>query len=105
MTRGEAFERSIWKTRRWAVLAGVNHYHDSDIPGLRYCVRDAKELYDLLGSQPDCGYDPQRMTLLTSENAVDADRTRRLNILDSLNEMAAKTAAMTCCWPILQGMA
>jgi DNA-binding winged helix-turn-helix (wHTH) protein len=92
MTRGEGFERSLSKTRRWAVLAGVNHYHSADITDLHYCVSDAKELHDLLGSQSDFGYDPRRLTLLTSENALEADRTKRRSILGSLSEMAAKTA-------------
>lgn len=32
----------------WIVLVGVNHYQDSQIPDLRYCANDCKELAETL---------------------------------------------------------
>jgi uncharacterized caspase-like protein len=36
------------QVKLWMVLVGVNHYQDSQIPDLRYCANDCKELAEAL---------------------------------------------------------
>jgi hypothetical protein len=36
------------QVKLWMVLVGVNHYQDSQIPDLRYCANDCKELAETL---------------------------------------------------------
>ncbi|KYC34617.1 hypothetical protein WA1_51460 [Scytonema hofmannii PCC 7110] len=36
------------RVKLWMVLVGVNHYQDSQIPDLRYCANDCKELAEAL---------------------------------------------------------
>jgi uncharacterized caspase-like protein len=49
--------------RQWAVVIGVNEYIDPAIPALKYCVADAQLMAKQLTER--CGYDDQRVLLIT----------------------------------------
>ncbi len=36
------------QVKLWMVLVGVNHYQDTQIPDLKYCANDCKELTEAL---------------------------------------------------------
>jgi len=57
---------------RWAVVIGVSEYEDAAVPNLRYAHRDAEALRDFLVSESAGlgGYDPERVVLLTNEQAT-----------------------------------
>lgn len=38
----------VCQAKLWIVLVGINHYQDSQIPDLRYCANDCKELAETL---------------------------------------------------------
>lgn len=76
--------------RHWAQLVGINHYHDSQIPDLRYCVADASSLADLFLSHPGYGYSPDRLRLLTSPEGKN-DQATRIQIIENLIELTSST--------------
>jgi len=59
--------------RRWALIIGVNNYHESLGP-LKFCVDDAKLMYETLVSDL-CGFGPDRVLLLTDEQSRDKQPT------------------------------
>ena len=65
---------------RWAVIIGVNDYQK--VPKLRYCVADARLLYDTLAKR--AGFDRQRMLLLTDDVPSFSNMPTRGNILKHL---------------------
>ena len=56
--------------RRWALIIGVNNYHESLGP-LKFCVNDAKLMYKTLVSDL-CGFGPDHVLLLTDEQPRDS---------------------------------
>ena len=83
-------EKNLPYIQRWALAVGVNHYQDNQIQNLRYCAADASALIDLFLSRPAYGYDKERAHLLTSIDQ-DKDRATKLDILESLIELAQST--------------
>jgi formylglycine-generating enzyme required for sulfatase activity len=65
LTRSPAPAGSFDPGRKWAVIIGVNAFLDPTIPSLRYCVADAHLVADKLVER--CGYDPERILLMTDD--------------------------------------
>jgi uncharacterized caspase-like protein len=80
----------ISRMRRWAVLAGINHY-DAGFPALRFCVSDATEIQAVLTAWPDSGYAAERIRLLAGDSETKAivPRAAILQELDDLVEKAS----------------
>jgi len=77
--------------RKWAVIIGVNEYIDQTIPSLRYCVADARLVADTLRQK--CGYEADRILLLTDDQPKTHQRPLRLSLLERIPawlERAAK---------------
>ncbi|NUQ65780.1 MAG: SUMF1/EgtB/PvdO family nonheme iron enzyme [Pirellulales bacterium] len=55
--------------RKWAVLVGINKYLDPQIPSLRYCVSDARQLARALAES--AGYEAERILLITDDQPED----------------------------------
>jgi len=54
---------------RWAVIIGVDHYHES-LGDLRFCGNDARLLREALMSEA-CGFDGNNILLLTEDELPD----------------------------------
>ena len=57
---------------RWAVIVGISSYGDEAVPALRFAHRDAEALSAFLLSEGAGlgGYDPEKVVLLTNEQAT-----------------------------------
>ena len=64
--------------QKWAVVIGVNEYLDPKIPALKYCVADARKLFETLTKQG--GFDPERVLLITDDQTRAHLRPLRLNL-------------------------
>lgn len=73
--------------RRWALFVGVNYYQDESIPSLRFCINDAQALYELLVTNTNSGYAPERASLLMSQTGS-LNHATRLSILKQLQAFA-----------------
>jgi hypothetical protein len=69
--------------RRWAVMAGVNHYQDGDISNLACCVADVQAVHHLL-IDPALGGYQSRLLLDTSPDTLPT----RNNVLAELSNVA-----------------
>lgn len=56
--------------QKWAVVIGVSHYGDTQIPSLRYAADDAQAFHDWLVSRKGGGYAPSRVKLLINADAT-----------------------------------
>jgi hypothetical protein len=54
---------------RWAVVIGVNAYHES-LGALQFCMNDAKLMHETLVSER-CGFPPEQVLLLTKDQPQD----------------------------------
>jgi formylglycine-generating enzyme required for sulfatase activity len=63
--------RSARAPRKWAVVIGVNEYLKG-LPSLHYCVADARRIHRELVEH--CGYDENRVLLLTDDQPKTAQR-------------------------------
>ena len=70
--------------RRWALIVGIEDYHDPDINNLTYSVDDTRALYEVLTDPERGGFDPQYVRLLTEDVTDEALQPTRRNILSSL---------------------
>jgi hypothetical protein len=52
---------------RWALIIGIDTYHDPEINPLNYAVNDAKALYELLVNSNRGKFPPEHVKLLTSD--------------------------------------
>lgn len=64
--------------RNWAILIGVNEYLDPKIPQLKYCVEDARKLFETLNRLGD--FQPDRVLLLVDDQPKAHLRPLRLNL-------------------------
>ncbi len=69
--------------RRHALLVGVNTFED--LPQLRFCVQDMRELRDVLVDQG--GYDAENVTLLVQDDPIANGEPTREKILDALHQL------------------
>ena len=69
---------------RWAIVIGVNDYQDTSIPKLRFCVADARLVYDVLHKR--AGFSTKRMLLMTDDIPRFSDMPTRANILRRLGD-------------------
>ncbi len=90
MIEKDTNSRDIAERKRWAFIVGINNYEDDEISGLKYCVKDARDVHGLLLSHNKSGYEIDRTRLIISENPLQNDATR-LNILRKLDEFASLT--------------
>ena len=67
---------------RWALLIGIEDYHDEDIPDLRYSVDDVKALAAVLGDGERGNF--SQVKLLVSDAKNESDLPTRRNILRAL---------------------
>ena len=77
--------------RKWAIVIGVNDYIDQTIPPLRYCIADARLVADTLAQQ--CGYETDRILLLTDDQPKSYQRPLRLSILERVPGWLERAAA------------
>ena len=86
------------RSKRWAVLIGINQYQDTKLSSLKYAVNDVKTVYSTLTDPQVGSFDKERIHLLIE----DSEQTPTLgesvlkeptfpNIWDSLNSVV-KTA-------------
>ncbi len=86
------------RSKRWAVLIGINQYQDTKLSSLKYAVNDVKDVYSTLTDPQVGSFDKERIHLLIE----DSEQTPTLgesvlkeptfpNIWDSLNSLV-KTA-------------
>ena len=69
------------RSRRWAVLIGVNHYVDKDgIGDLKYSVQDMKLLRATLTSEAG-GFEYRNVLLMTDDAEKELDRPTRNNLV------------------------
>lgn len=72
---------------RWAVVIGVGHYENRQIPGLRYATRDAEAMYTFLTTQG--GYAKERTLLLTDSTQ---EKPTLVNIKRALGDFLSRRA-------------
>ena len=63
--------------RQWAVVIGVNEYLDPAIPDLKYCVADARRVFEALTEHG--GFEANRVLLITDDQARAHLRPLRVN--------------------------
>jgi formylglycine-generating enzyme required for sulfatase activity len=64
--------------RGWAVVIGVNEYLDPKIPGLKYCVADARRVFETLTKHG--GFESERVLLIADDQPRAHLRPLRLNL-------------------------
>jgi formylglycine-generating enzyme required for sulfatase activity len=70
--------------KKWAILVGVGKYQVEPLP---YSVADARLLADTL--EKHCGYSPERITLVTDDQADERLRPTKAGIRDTLRAKLA----------------
>ena len=86
------------RSKRWAVLIGINQYQDTKLSSLKYAVNDVKDVYSTLTDPQVGSFDKERVHLLIE----DSEQTSTLgesvlkeptfpNIWDSLNSVVKTT--------------
>src|SRR5512135_1778028 len=70
----EAFDSG----RKWAVVIGIDEYLDPNIVALKYAVADARLVAQQLAER--CGYDEQRVLLLTDDQPKTHLRPLAINL-------------------------
>jgi len=83
------------KSKRWAVLIGINQYQDTKLSSLKYAVNDVKAVYSMLTDQQTGSFDKEHVRLLTEgfEQTPASGKPMLLkeptfpNILDSLQSV------------------
>ena len=78
------------QSKKWAVLIGINQYHES-LGELRFCLNDARLMEETLLS-PVCGFEPENVLSLTEDSPPDRQPTFG-NIHSWLGSWLAKPAA------------
>jgi formylglycine-generating enzyme required for sulfatase activity len=73
--------------QRWAVLIGVNEYLDPKIPDLKYCVADARRVFETLTKHG--GFDPQRVLLIVDDQPRAHLRPLRMNLHRQIGDWLA----------------
>jgi TonB family protein len=78
----------VWptKSKRWALIIGVDQYRDAQINALRGSVNDAHELANALIDY--AGFPPDQVIVLSSDQPEERQPTR-INILTYLSNLAA----------------
>lgn len=71
------------RSKRFALLIGVDSYADSQITPLNGAVNDARELREALVKY--AGFDPDQVLILTSDDPDEERRPTRINILNKLS--------------------
>ena len=72
------------RSRRWAVLVGINDYEDQEgIGNLKYAADDVQLMYDCL-TGPGGGYRPRNVILMTERANVRKRKPTRANIVTTL---------------------
>ena len=56
--------------RKWAVVIGISKYQDPAVPPLTFAARDAQKFADFLTDPKGGGFEPDRVKLLTDEQAT-----------------------------------
>jgi hypothetical protein len=77
--------------KKWAIVIGVNDYLDPGIPKLNYCVADARILADQLTKS--CGYDPDRLLLITDDQSKKHLLPLARNLRDQTRDWLKQTSA------------
>jgi formylglycine-generating enzyme required for sulfatase activity len=75
-------EESFTRGQKWAVVIGVNDYLDPSIDKLRYCVADARLIAQTLAK--NCGYDAERILLITDDQEKAHLRPLKINLQKQL---------------------
>jgi len=78
----------VSKSRRYAVVVGVNDYSESGIVNLSFCAADAEAFYDALLTY--CEYDPEHVILFSDGTHEDAQKPLRSNILAAISDMSTR---------------
>jgi hypothetical protein len=74
------------KSKRYAVVVGINDYTGTGIGNLSFCVADAEAFYDALLTY--CGYDPTCIILFSDGSHTNARKPDRSDILAAIANMA-----------------
>lgn len=92
-SQGRQLERKadkvkVWpsKTKRWALIIGVDRYRDTQINALRGSVNDAHALANALVTY--AGFPPDQVIVLSTDQSEERQPTR-INILTYLSNLAA----------------
>jgi hypothetical protein len=75
--------------RKWAVVIGVNEYLDPKIPDLKYCVADARRVFEVLTKHG--GFDPQRVLLIADDQPRAHLRPLRENMEQQIGDWLQHT--------------
>jgi Caspase domain len=76
------------KSKRYAVVVGVNDYTEAGIGSLSFCVADAEAFYDALLTY--CEYDPDCVILFSDGSHQKAQKPLRSDILAAISDMATR---------------
>lgn len=79
---GASPQEQFAQGRKWAVVIGINEYLDPAIPRLRYSVADARLVAETLIQK--CGYEADRILLLTDDQEKRHLLPLRLNLLEQI---------------------
>lgn len=79
---------AVCKSKRYAVVVGVNDYTEADIGSLSFCAADAEAFYDALITYSE--YDPACVILFSDGIHASARKPLRSNILAAISDMATR---------------
>lgn len=79
---------AVSKSKRYAVVVGVNDYSESGIVNLSFCAADAEAFYDALLTY--CEYDPEHVVLFSDDIHEDAQEPLRSDILAAISDMCTR---------------
>lgn len=75
--------------KKYAILIGVNDYHDDIIQSLKYSVADVRAFYDLLVDSHRGEYNPENVRLFTDEDSKTVSTPTRSNIMSQISSLAS----------------
>lgn len=85
LTRADSISSLPSEKKRWALLIGVDKYHDSNISPLRGAANDANSLRDVLVRY--AGFPPDQVVVLSTSEPPERQPTRN-NILKRLSNLS-----------------
>src|SRR5437764_15435037 len=83
----QANGNSAVRSKRYAVIVGINDYSGTGIGDLSFCAADAEAFYDALITY--CEYDPACVVLFSDGPHEEAKKPERSDILAAISRMSS----------------